>query len=55
MISEYCHLVEADCLKKYSPVKEAITYIQLHYFEKISLSSISEQLNINATYPFKKI
>ena len=55
MVSEYCHLVEADRSKKYSPViKEAVTYIQLHYFEKISLSSISERLNINATYLSKR-
>ncbi|AEB30773.1 transcriptional regulator, AraC family [Carnobacterium sp. 17-4] len=55
MISEYCQLVETDRSQKYSPViKEAVTHIQLHYFEKISLSTISKKLNINATYLSKR-
>lgn len=55
MISEYCQLVETDRSQKYSPVvKEAITSIQLHYFEKISLSSISKKININNTYLSKR-
>lgn len=55
MVLEYCRLIDADRSKRYSPViKEAVTYIQLHYFEKISLSSISKRLNINATYLSKR-
>lgn len=55
MVTEYCHLVDAERSKRYSPIiKEAVTYIQLHYFDKISLSSISKKLNINATYLSKR-
>ncbi|EDP68351.1 hypothetical protein CAT7_09925 [Carnobacterium sp. AT7] len=55
MVIEYCQLVDAERSKRYSPViKEAVTYIQLRYFEKISLSTISTKLNINATYLSKR-
>lgn len=55
MIIEYCDLVNSDRAKQYSPIiKEAVTHIQLHYFDKLSLSFISKKLNINPTYLSKR-
>lgn len=51
IIRGYCRLVKDYNLQDYSlPIRKAITYISMDWTADLSLKSIAEQLNINASY-----
>lgn len=51
MITDYCKLVEQYAYPNYSTaVRQAVDYIDFHYFEEISLRTLAEMLNISSGY-----
>lgn len=51
MIRSYCQLVKENSLQSYSlPIGKVITYIRTDLTADLSLKSMAEQLNINASY-----
>lgn len=58
MSEEYCDLVRKHSLKTYSEIiRQAITYIDFHIQEQLTLNDLARKINVNATYlsgQFKK-
>lgn len=51
MIRNYCRLVKENSLQNYSlPIRKVITYIRTDLTADLSLKSMAEQLNVNASY-----
>lgn len=51
MIHLYCRLVKENSLQAYSlPIRKVITYIRTDLTADLSLKSMAEQLNVNASY-----
>lgn len=51
MIRTYCKLVKENNLQNYSlPIRKVITYIRTDLTADLSLKSMAEQLNVNASY-----
>ena len=51
MVSVYCRFVQKWRLDKYCPiVRKAITYIQLHLSNNLTLKSIAKEINVSASY-----
>lgn len=51
MIRSYCQLVKENSLQNYSlPIRKVITYIRTDMTSDLSLKSMAEQLNVNASY-----